>query len=423
MKILDIALKDLVRSIRSVFAVGMTIVAPLLLIGLISLAFGGAFSGSSDLPDVAIGIYNADQLRDTTLLDQPLGENLRSMFFDESVQSWIAARDFTDETSLRTALDNREIGVAVIIPANFSDSFLAGERNSQVLIISDPTLSITPLVVQNMVAAMLDGVAGGGIAIETLIERQQIRGTQPNPDLIPGLITRYSNWYSDFQRNLFHHPDKATLVMSTSSSQANTDNPVQKMLGFMMAGQMIFFAFFTGGYSMMSILQENEEGTLARMFTLPLSRTTVLSGKLLAVILMVIIQGIVLLTAAHFIFGIEWGDPILVALALLGQVLAASGLGVFLISFIKTSRQAGPVMGGGLTALGMLGGLFTANITMPEAFNKLAVFTPQGWVIRGWKVVLNGQPLSELLIPLAVMLLMGVILFVIGALRFKKRFA
>ncbi len=42
MKILEIALKDLTRSFRSLFAVGMTIVAPLLLIGLISLAFGGA---------------------------------------------------------------------------------------------------------------------------------------------------------------------------------------------------------------------------------------------------------------------------------------------------------------------------------------------------------------------------------------------
>ena len=190
-----------------------------------------------------------------------------------------------------------------------------------------------------------------------------------------------------------------------------------------MAGQMIFFAFFTGSYSMMSILQENEEGTLARMFTLPLTRTTVLTGKLLAVILMVIVQGIVLLIAAHFIFGIQWGDPTMVALALLGQVLAASGLGVFLISFVKSSRQAGPVMGGGLTALGMLGGLFTANIPMPEAFNKLAAFTPQGWVIRGWKVVLNAQPLSDLVVPLIVCVLVGFILFTIGMLRFKKRFA
>lgn len=423
MKILDIALKDLTRSFRNAFAVGMTIVAPLLLIGLISLAFGGAFSGSSDLPDVSIGIYNADQLSDNTVLENPLGDDIRSMFFDESVQSWINASDYLDESSLRTALNNREIGVAVVIPSEFSNQVLTGARNSKVLIISDPTLSITPQVVENMVSAMLDGVAGGGIAVETLLERQKINGLETNLENIPDLIARYSNWYSDFQRDLFHNPDKAALVISSSTTQSTGDNPLQKMLGLMMAGQMIFFAFFTGSYSMMSILQENEEGTLARMFTLPLTRTTVLTGKLLAVILMVIVQGVVLLIAAHFIFGIQWGEPTMVALALLGQVLAASGLGVFLISFVKTSRQAGPVMGGGLTALGMLGGLFTANIPMPEAFNKLAAFTPQGWVIRGWKVVLNAQPLSDLLVPLIVCVLIGLILFIIGALRFKKRFA
>ena len=42
MKILEIAIKDLTHSFRSLFAIGMMIVAPLLLIGLISLAFGGA---------------------------------------------------------------------------------------------------------------------------------------------------------------------------------------------------------------------------------------------------------------------------------------------------------------------------------------------------------------------------------------------
>lgn len=423
MKILDIALKDLTRSFRNAFAVGMTIVAPLLLIGLISLAFGGAFSGSSDLPDVSIGIYNADQLSDNTVLDNPLGDDIHSMFFDESVQSWINASDYPDESSLRAALNNREIGVAVVIPSEFSNQVLTGARTSKVLIISDPTLSITPQVVENMVSAMLDGVAGGGIAVETLLERQKINGLETNLENIPVLIARYSTWYSDFQRDLFHNPDKAALVISSSTTQSTGDNPLQKMLGLMMAGQMIFFAFFTGSYSMMSILQENEEGTLARMFTLPLTRTTVLTGKLLAVILMVIVQGIVLLIAAHFIFGIQWGDPTMVALALLGQVLAASGLGVFLISFVKSSRQAGPVMGGGLTALGMLGGLFTANIPMPEAFNKLAAFTPQGWVIRGWKVVLNAQPLSDLVVPLIVCVLVGFILFTIGMLRFKKRFA
>ena len=80
-------------------------------------------------------------------------------------------------------------------------------------------------------------------------------------------------------------------------------------------------------------------------------------------------------------------------------------------------------MGGGLTALGMLGGLFTANVPMPEAFNKLAAFTPQGWVIRSWKVVLNAQPLSDLIVPLLISLLVGLVLFIVGAYRFNKRFS
>ena len=40
MKILDIAFKDLIRSFRSAFAVGMMIVAPMMLAGLIYFAFG-----------------------------------------------------------------------------------------------------------------------------------------------------------------------------------------------------------------------------------------------------------------------------------------------------------------------------------------------------------------------------------------------
>lgn len=52
------------------------------------------------------------------------------------------------------------------------------------------------------------------------------------------------------------------------------------MMGLTMAGQMIFFAFFTGGNSMMSILREDEEGTLARLFTTPTDRTNILMGKI-----------------------------------------------------------------------------------------------------------------------------------------------
>ena len=423
MKILDIAFKDLTRSFRSAFAVGMMVVAPLLLIGLIYFAFGGAFSGRSDLPVVNVGVVNIDKLPAEFPLDHPLGEDIRSLFFDEKVEPWINPSDYADEASARAAVDKGEIGVAVIIPQDFTEHFLAGERDSQVHIISDPTMTVTPQAVQNLVAAMLDGVTGSRIAIQTISERYQVVGLQPDPAHIQSLVDRYVTWYADFQLDMFYHPDRATLVMVAPVAESASERPVQKVLGQLMAGQMVFFAFFAGAYSMMSILREDEEGTLARLFTMPVGRTSVLAGKFLSVFLMVIVQGVVLITAAHYAFGINWGKPLAVLLALTGQVILAVGLGVLLISFVKTTKQGGPMLGGGLTALGMLGGLFTTGMSMPEAVTKLAVFTPQGWIIKTWQLVLSGQPLHELMIPFAVMMVMGIVMFGIGAMMFRKRYA
>jgi ABC-2 type transport system permease protein len=423
MKILDITFKDLTRSFRNAFAIGMTVVAPLLLIGLIYFAFGGAAIGTSDLPAVKVGVVNADRLPAGVPLDHALGGDIRSLFFDEKVESWIVAIDYPDEATARAAVDKGEIGVAVIIPQDLTECILAGERDSQVHILSDPTLTVAPQAVRNMVTAMLDGVVGGGIATQTIVERYQVVGLQPDPAQIQALIDRYITWYADFQRDKFHPPDQAALVTVAPAAEEASENPVQKVLGLLMAGQMTFFAFFTGAYSMMSILREEEEGTLARLFTMPVGRTSILAGKFITVFLSVIIQGVVLIVAAHYAFGINWGKPLAVLLALTGQVIVAVGLGVLLISFVKTTQQGGPVLGGGLTVLGMLGGLFTSGMSMPEAFTMLAVFTPQGWVIKAWKVVLSGQPLPELMIPFAVMMVKGIVMFVIGAMMFRKRFA
>lgn len=426
MKIVDIVFKDLTRSFRSAFAVGMMVIAPLMLTGLIYFAFGGMSGGDVSMTPIKVGVVNADQLPADSVLDAPIGDNIRSMFFDESVEAWITASDYADEESARAAVNAQEIGVAVIIPRNFTERYLSGDQDVQVLIISDPTLSIGPAVVEDMVTMMIDGVAGGGIAIQTIMERLQANGIQPDPTQIPTWIERYGNWYRDFQRDLFHNPDKAAyVIVAPSAGETDTADPIQKMMGLTMAGQMIFFAFFTGAYSMMSILREEEEGTLARLFTTPTDRTSILTGKFIAVFITILLQGLVLMVAGHFAFGIRWGNLGGVALALTGQIIAATGLGVLLIAFVKSTKQGGPVLGGGLTAMGMLGGLFTANMpnAMPAAMNMIANFTPQGWVLKAWRMAIDGQPAIDLLIPFAVMVAMGVGMFAIGAIMFRKRFA
>ncbi|HLE91097.1 MAG TPA: ABC transporter permease, partial [Anaerolineales bacterium] len=133
MKILDIAFKDLTHSFRSAFAIGMMVVAPLMLTGLIYFAFGSMSSGEVSMTAIKVGVVNADELSEPSVLDSPIGDAIRSMFFDESVESWIEASDYADEASVRAAVDKQEIGVAVVIPQDFTTRYLSGEKDVQVL--------------------------------------------------------------------------------------------------------------------------------------------------------------------------------------------------------------------------------------------------------------------------------------------------
>jgi len=424
MKIIDIAFKDLLRSLRSMFLIGMTLLAPLLVTGLIFFAFGGLSSGegSTDLPAVTVGIVNLDQAPAGAPV--AVGDSLYGMFTDPSVASWLTAVEFSDQATARAALDRQEIGAAVIVPENFSASILSGKTSQPIRVLQDPTLTIGPMVVQNMVTSFLDGITGGSVAIQVVMERQSTKGLALEVSGINGLITRYQEWYTAFQRALFHDPSQAALMVRAPATEGTSQSSGTQIFSLVMAGQMIFFAFYTGSYAMMSILTEQEEGTLPRLFTTPTDRSVILAGKFLAVLVTVFFQGCVLLIAGRLAFSANWGQPASMLLALLGQVIGATGLGVFLISLVKTSKQAGPILGGGLSAIGMLSGLFTVAVpNVPAFFNTLSLFTPQGWVLRGWKLAINGSSVSELLLPLAVTIGMGLVMFVIGAVLFRRRFA
>ena len=422
MKILDLALKDLTRSLRSFFFLGMTLAAPLLITFLMYFAFGSLQSGDVSMTPVKVGVVNADVLPANAPLEDSLGANIRSMFFDESVKTWITATDYPDEASARQAVNNQEIGVALIIPSSFTEEYLAGNSQSPVTILQDPVLSIGPTVVGDMVTSMLNGVAGGGIAYQVIDARLTANGESLTPQKIPLILEKYGNWYADFQRALFHTPEKAALVVKTPAVSGEQSSGLQNMIALVMVGQLIFFSFFTSAYSMQSLLEEAEEGTLARLFTTPTKRTTILAGKFLAVCLTVLFQGTAMLIIGRLVFKINWGEPGAMILALLGQVFASVGLGVLLVSLLKNSKQAGPVFGGALTAMGMVSGLFTTNINMPLAFEMIGNFTPQGWVLKAWKLSIAGQPPAELLTPLLVMLAGGTLMFIVGAVFFRRRF-
>jgi ABC-2 type transport system permease protein len=196
------------------------------------------------------------------------------------------------------------------------------------------------------------------------------------------------------------------------------------LIGPMMAGMLIFFVFFMGANGAESIIREDEQGTLARLFSTPTQLAAILGGKFLGVMVALCIQVAVLLLASALLFGIHWGRPATVVLVSLGLIVASAGFGVMLMSFIKTSRQTGPVLGGVMTLMGMLGGLLTTGIpNLPAGFATVTLVTPQGWALQSWKLALSGATVGQTLIPVLVLLLLGLAFLAIGVALFRKRFA
>jgi ABC-2 type transport system permease protein len=193
-----------------------------------------------------------------------------------------------------------------------------------------------------------------------------------------------------------------------------------------MGAFMIFYAFYTGTSTAESILREEEERTLPRLFTTPTPQATILTGKFLAVLLTVMVQVSVLLIAAHLIFGIQWGALPSVALAAVGIVLTASSFGIFINSLLKTTKQGGLIFGGVLTLTGMIGMISVISGNSPTGAmlgNSVALLVPQGWAVRGLTLAMKGQPLMDIVLNLLAMLVWFAVFFTIGVWRFNRRYA
>jgi ABC-2 type transport system permease protein len=427
MKVLDIALKDMLRQFRSAFAVVMMFITPLLITGILYFAFGsmGGDDGGFDLPTTRVQVVNLDQPGIEAggfEAGQMFLQLLRSSVPPELLQVTVAA----NETLARTAVERQQAGVAIIIPPDFSAALTTPGQRAQVTLYQDPTLILGPGIVKDLVSQLVDGFAGSSIATGVVSEQFEARGLTADAEILQGVVTRYTAWAQSLAQTGEEglHPALAIQSPREADDREEKTGEGDVILGSVMAGMLIFFTFFSGASTAESILREHEEGTLARLFTTPTSRGGILAGKFLAVFITLLVQVIVLLVASALVFGIRWGDPLAVGLVALGLIVSAAGLGVFLMSLLKSTRQSGPVMGGVLTITGMLGGLFTTGFeNLPEAYDTVTLFTPHGWVLRGWKLALRGGGAGDVLLPSLVTLGAGVIFFAVGTLFFRRRFA
>ncbi len=434
MKAIDIALKDMLRSFRSLFAIVFMFVIPLLVTGMFYFMFGNvAENGGFDLPKTKVVVADMDEGRPKFRFkpkDLPnardaktMGDLIVQILESDELADLVELSYAPDAASARAAVDSQAAQVAIIIPADFSHQFADQDGKAVIEFYQDPTLTLGPAIMRSFLNRFTDGMSGVKIAVDIL----QDEADEAHWPLAGQVVDEYLEislaLSDDLEGDLL--AVRAPFRAPQEESGADQDF-LLSIISRIMGGMLIFYAFFTGTSAAESILKEDEERTLPRLFTTPTSQTTILGGKLLSVFLTVSVQIVVLLFAAHFIFGVQWGAPLPVSVMALSVILGAASFGIFVNSFLKTTKQGGVIFGGVLTVTGMLGliSVFTANSPLTERMGEtVSLLVPQGWAIRGLLFAMNGQPLASVLVNTLILLGWSALFFAVGVRRFQRRYA
>jgi len=444
MQVLDIALKDLRQSFRSFFALAFMFGVPILVTGMFYFMFGGG--GGEDegfnLPRTFLSVVNLDQgsqdLSGSGLSPEfanrltqagidpasagSMGEVLLDFLRSDSLAEILEVSIVPDEASARKAVESGEVDVLLVIPENFSQAVTTPGVRASLELYQDPALTLGPGIVKSIVSQFIDGLAGTKIGIEVVLGQLTQAGVPIDGSLVEEVLLGFlaapdQSGSEDSQLLVARGP--------VGGGQARGNSGLAGILGPIMGGMMVLYAFFTGAASAQTILTEAEKGTLPRLFTTPNPQATILTGKYLSVFLILSVQVTVLLLFARYVFGIYWGQPLPVLLVALGLILLASTCGLFLISFLKNSRQAGVVFGGVLTFSGMIGIMSVFTASSPAASgvtDVVSLFVPQGWSMRTVELAMGSAPIQELLIFLGGVLVWSWVFFGVGILRLRRRF-
>ena len=410
-KSLAIALKDIRAFYRQPAALAMSLLAPVALAAVLGAAFGGS-SGFS-LPKTQVSLADLDKASSGFqvghVISQALtGKGLSDLFTVSAASTAAAAR---------RAVDDNKADAAVIVPASASTALTSAIGGRAIIeLYQNPTQQIGPAVAKGVVDQVVGTLNGGRAAAGATTALMGRFGHVTDATKIGQAAAAAAQAYTTQLRAA---PPLTYVERGPSTSGGSSKNNVA---GSVLAGMMVFFMMFAAMNVARTILDEEEEGTLPRLFTTPTPLTQILGGKFLSIFATVLVQAVLLLLAGLLIFGAHWGGFPQVALLALDGAAMSAGLAVLLVSTVRNKRQAGSISAGVFLVLALFGGNFTGTVSNSGFLGVMQRVVPNGWLLRGWITTMNGGGLGNVVIPLFAAAGFAVLFFAIGTLRFRRRY-
>jgi ABC-2 type transport system permease protein len=403
-----IARKDLLQTLKDRGSLFFLLVMPLILITVIGLAFGSFFGSGPSQISIEVAVNNQDSGFLGKAIVQALTFNTASLK--------ITVDPYKDSNKVKDQVaNNANVNAGVVIPANASNMLIAVSSNGTlpknlVQVYSLPGTSDTrPTIIQNIVTNVLTSEVAGSTAVGQVFSVCNQPGnhcTQSsiNTQTIAGTVGQASA------------TGGSAAVQTLTAGKATSFNNFDQVV----PGYAIFFALFGINAVAGTILQEKEDGTFRRLLIAPVQRYALLGGKLLAQFILTLAQLTVLFTIGYFAFHLTIGSwPGVIAL-LIGASFATTGLGILLVSVVKTRRQLNPIVTLVVLVTSAIGGAWWPLFVEPQWMQNIAKLGLTAWAMEGLNgVMILGKDFVQIAPDVLGLLVYGLICFFIATRLFR----
>ncbi len=331
----------------------------------------------------------------TVLVDQDrsaASRDLVSRFVNSGYFELVGVEERAD--AVERWLVTGDAQLALVIGSDYGRALTAGQTPGVQVIVDGADASATTVAL-GYASTVISGQAAE--AMVTRLRRLAATGPPPPPGAGGRIELAPRVWYNpDLLSRWFYVPAVLALVLM-----------VMTML-----------------LSAMGVVREKEIGTMEQLIVTPIRSWQLLVGKLFPFAVIGFIQ--TLLVTAVTVWGFEvrlaGSFPLLVGLTML-FVLGNLGLGLLVSTIVQTQQQA--MMGAAfvlMLPMIYLSGLIFPIENMPRAIQSVTYAIPLRYyaeIIRG--IFLRGSGLDVLWPQALVLLVMGVTIMGVAALRFRKR--
>ncbi len=412
-KLFLIGLKDLKLMFRDRAGLMLMLLAPFLLtigLGFVTGRFSGKSNGLSDIPVIVV---NLDK--------EQLGNALAEAFSSKELAGLTEPTASSDPAAARRLIDEDKAAAAVIIPQGFTQSIVPAQEALsnqnyvepepvKIEVYANPARPTSAGEIQAIVDEFIARVEEGRTSGMTTIDQLMASGLL-QPQDAEGEV-----------RKLLQNAGASESTAITLKTNKEGAQAVQfDILAYMAPGMALMFLMYTVSYGGRSILAERSQGTLPRLLVSPTPTAQVLGGKVLGIFFMGVAQVGILILASSIFFGVKWGDAAGLVVLILAAVFGATGWGMLITAFSRTSGQVANLGTALMLIFGILGGSFINLDQMPAWVQTFSKITPNSWGLDGFTTLALGGTLSNLMEPISALLIMGTVLFGIAVVLFNRR--